>query len=258
MKVAIIGGTGIERLPGITLEEMALDTPYGKVMVYRANEHGSAALYYLNRHGSQAQTPPHQINFRGNLKALHMLGVERILATNAVGSIDPGLPPGSLAVLDDFIDFTSGRILTFYDGGESGHAYTEMSEPYCPALRQRLLALAAEFDLELHPRATYVCTNGPRFETPSEINMFSRLGGEVVGMTGVPEVVLAKELGIHYAAVAYSINWAAGLEPSIRIVKEGIPDLLARLLSLLIKTLQYPESFSCYCTSAVHWVQPPR
>jgi len=258
MKVAIIGGTGVERLPGFTLEEEALDTPYGEVAVYRASMISSYSLYYLNRHGPQKQTPPHKINYRANIKALHMLGVERILATNAVGSIDPNLPPGSLVALDDFMDFTSGRILTFYDGGDSGHAYTEMSEPYCPGLRQRLLDLAPELNLEIHNRGTYVCTNGPRFETPSEIQMFAHLGGKVVGMTGVPEVVLAKELGMHYASVAYSINWAAGLEPTIRIVNEGIPELLARLLALFIKTLQTTESLNCNCAAAVHIMQPPR
>jgi 5'-methylthioadenosine phosphorylase len=256
MKVAIIGGTGIDRLPGVTLEEQVLDTPYGRVTVYRADSEPNTLLY-LNRHGPKGQIPPHKVNFRANMKALQMLGVERILATNAVGSIDPGLPPGSLVVLTDYLDFTSGRQATFYDGGKTGHAYTEMNDPYCSDLRQRLLNLAPEFELELRSRGTYVCTNGPRFETPAEIKMFSCLGGEVVGMTGVPEVALAKELGIHYASVAYSINWAAGMEASIRIVKEGIPELLARLLALYIRVLQTPEPMVCDCASAVHMIQPP-
>ena len=257
MHVAIIGGTGVDRLPGVNLEEQVIDTPYGQVMIHRAG--GSPyPLIFLNRHGPQTQTPPHKINFRANLKALKMLGVERILATNAVGSIDPNLPPGCLVALDDYLDFTAGRRFTFYDGAESGHAYTDMNDPYCPELRRRLLAMASEFELELHPRGTYVCTNGPRFETPAEIRMFARLGGEVVGMTGVPEAALAKELGIHYAAVAYSINWAAGLEEGIRIVREGIPELLARLLALFIQTLQSPEPMGCSCASAVHMIQPPQ
>jgi 5'-methylthioadenosine phosphorylase len=257
MQVAVIGGTGVDRLPGVTLEEQIVETPYGQAVVYRAAG-GPDALLFMNRHGPQRQTPPHKINYRANLKALHLLGVRRILATNAVGSINPEMPPRSLVALDDFLDFTSGRAATFYDGGPAGHAYTDMNQAYCPALRQRLLALASRSGLEIHPRGTYVCTDGPRFETPAEIRMHARLGGDVVGMTGVPEVILAKELGMHYAAVAYSINWAAGIEKDIHIVRDGLPELLAGLLDLCVQVLRNPEPLECSCAGAVHLIQPPQ
>jgi 5'-methylthioadenosine phosphorylase len=185
-----------------------------------------------------------------------MLGVKKILAVNAVGSISRDLPPKSLVVLDDYLDFTSGRQLTFFDGGPTGHAYVQMNTPCCPALRQILIDRAGEFDLHLYPQGTYVCTNGPRFETPAEIQMFAKLGGDVVGMTGIPEVTLARELGMHYAAVAYSINWAAGIESQLEIVKEGIPELLSRLLSLMLVTLQVKDPLQCGCVGHIFMVDP--
>jgi 5'-methylthioadenosine phosphorylase len=257
MKVAIIGGTGVNQLPGLSQDEQVVETPYGQAVVSQAPG-GPDSLVFMNRHGPQRQNPPHKINYRANLKALQMLGVKQILATNAVGSINPEMPPRSLIALTDFLDFTSGRASTYYDGGAAGHAYTDLNQAYCPALRGRLLALAVETGLEIRPHGTYVCTDGPRFETPAEILMYARLGADVVGMTGVPEVVLAKELGLHYAAVAYSINWAAGLEQDIQIVREGIPELIARLLAVFVRILEYPEPLDCTCENSVHLIQPPQ
>jgi 5'-methylthioadenosine phosphorylase len=185
-----------------------------------------------------------------------MLGVKKVLAVNSVGSINPEMPPKSLVILDDYLDFTSGRHLTFFDGGSTGHAYIDMNTPSCPALRQTLMDRAGEFDLHLSPGGTYVCANGPRFETPAEIQMFSKLGGDVVGMTGIPEVTLARELGMHYTAVGYSVNWAAGIESRIEIVREGIPELLSRLLSLMLVTLQVKDPPPCGCTGSIYLVYP--
>jgi 5'-methylthioadenosine phosphorylase len=254
-RVAIIGGTGISDLPGLSPQERLVDTPYGQVSVF-LSEAEPYPVVFLNRHGPKREDPPHRINYRGNITALRMLGVKKVLAINAVGSINRELPPRSLVILDDYLDFTSGRQLTFFDGGPTGHAYVEMNTPCCPALRQKLIDLAGEFDLHMHPRSTYVCTNGPRFETPAEIRMFSKLGGDVVGMTGIPEVMLAHELGMHYAAVAYSINWAAGIESQIEIVKEGIAELLSRLLSLMLMTLQMKDPLQCGCADPIFMVYP--
>jgi 5'-methylthioadenosine phosphorylase len=254
-RVAIIGGTGITDLPGLSPQERVVGTPYGPVTVLLA-EAEPFPVVYLNRHGLKRENPPHQINYRGNICALRMLGVKKVIATNAVGSINREMPPRSLVILDDYLDFTSGRHFTFFDGGSSGHAYSEMNVPCCPGLRQKMLGLAGGFDLHLYPHGTYVCTNGPRFETPAEIRMFNNLGGDVVGMTGIPEVVLAHELGMHYAAVAYSINWAAGIESQIEIVREGIPDLLSRLLSLMLKSLQSQDPSQCGCANPIFTVYP--
>lgn len=257
MRVAIIAGTGIYDIPGVELKKQLVETPYGQALVHLGQ--GSADhLVFLARHGPEHHTPPHKINYKANIKALQLLGVEKILAAFAVGSINPNIPPGGLVVLDDFLDFSSGRPLSFFDGGDSGVAHTEMSQPYCPALRAQLLNLAPEFDLKLHPRSVYVCTNGPRFETPAEIRMHGKLGGDVVGMTGVPEVTLARELNMHYAAVALSINWAAGVKPgAIEIVREGIAELRAKLLSLFIETLQKPLALDCNCQTSVMMMHPP-
>jgi 5'-methylthioadenosine phosphorylase len=255
-RVAIIGGTGVYHLPGIVGEEVTVETPYGPVHTFIV-EDSPYPVVFLNRHGPDRLYPPHSINYRGNLTALKMLGVRKILAINAVGSINRSMPPLSLILVDDYLDFTSGRHRSFYDGGSTGHAYTEMNTPYCPGLRKRLLELAPEFDLNLYPRGVYVCTNGPRFETPAEIRMFEKLGADVVGMTGVPEVNLARELGIHYASVSYSINWAAGIENQIGLVTEGVSDLLASLVGLMLKSIQQTDELDCECTRSVMMIKPP-
>jgi len=256
MRVAIIGGTGFYAIDDRELEPQIVDTPFGQAQVY-LGQGESEDLVFLTRHGPDHRIPPHRINYRANLKALGQLGVKRVLATFAVGSLQPAIPPRSLVALDQFIDFTQGREATFFDGGRSGLAHTEMTEPYCPGLRERVLALAAERGLEIRPKGTYVCFNGPRFETAAEIRMFAQLGGDVIGMTGVPEVSLARELGIHYAAVALSINWAAGLKGPVEIVRSGLDKIRAALLSLFVDALRAPALAPCNCESAVMMMHPP-
>jgi 5'-methylthioadenosine phosphorylase len=255
-RAAIIGGTGVYELPGLTGEEAVVETPYGRVQTFTI-EASPYPIIFLNRHGPNRLYPPHSINYRGNIFALKSLGVRKILAVNAVGSINRELLPLSIVMVDDFLDFTSGRGRTFYDGGPSGHAYTEMNAPYCPSLRKQMLDLAPEFNLAIHPSGIYVCTNGPRFETPAEIRMFEKLGGDVVGMTGVPEVNLAREMGMHYASASYSINWAAGIEDQIGLVTEGVSELLASLIGLMIKTLQQGDELNCECMESVMLINPP-
>jgi len=257
MKSAIITGTGIYEIPGFTFTEEIVETKYGTALVYIGAQEGFE-LAFLARHGLQHTTPPHKINYRANISALHKLGVKRVLATNAVGSISRSFPPKSLSLLTDFLDFTSGRAFSFYDGGESGLAHVGMDEPYCPTLRARLLDLASEQDLEVFPESVYVATNGPRFETPAEIRMFERLGGELVGMTGVPEVVLARELRMHYASVAYSINWAAGVEEELTFVGDDMAEIKQLLALLLVNTLKSIEKMDCNCDEAVMVMNPPK
>ena len=257
MNSAIITGTGIYHIPGIDFTKRVVDTPYGQALV-NIGSTDDFELAFLARHGLEHTTPPHKINYRANLKALEMLGVKFILATNAVGSISRQIPPTGLALLTDFLDFTHGRSFTFFDGGDSGLAHTNMENPYCPSLRDRLLSLASEFDLNIHPKATYVATNGPRFETPAEIKMFASMGGDVVGMTGIPEVVLARELRMHYAAVAYSINWASGVEEEMSFVSDKMNDIRNRLSLLLVETLRGFKDPGCNCESAVMVMHPPK
>lgn len=256
MEAAIIFGTGIYSIMGFNGVEEAVETPYGTALVNIVTYEGFE-LVFLARHGLGHTTPPHKINYRANIKALQILGVKHVLATNAVGSITRTIPPMGLGLLTDFLDFTSGREFTFFDGGNSGLAHTNMDVTYCPALRKKMLDLAPEFDLKIHPEAVYVATNGPRFETPAEIHMFAQLGGDVVGMTGIPEVVLARELGMHYAAVAYSINWAAGLEQEMSFVGDQMADIKQRLTMLLVNTLKAQLDETCGCEQAVMMMHEP-
>lgn len=256
-RVAVIGGTGIDGLPGMDLHRQEVQTPYGGVTVYLV-EQQPYPVVYLNRHGPNRKFPPHSINYLANIKALQILGVRRILATNAVGSINREMPPLSMVALSDFINFTSGRSLSYYNGDSSGHAYLEMNQPYCQSLRRLLLEKAQPADLKIIDGGVYGATNGPRFETPAEIRMYERLGVDLVGMTGVPEVILARELGMHYAAVAYSINWAAGLEDNIQIVTRGVDQLLSALLALFMQVLESAPSTACSCDAALMMVRPPQ
>jgi 5'-methylthioadenosine phosphorylase len=208
---AVIGGTGLYDPELLEAPRQAsVATPYGVVDLY-VGSHAGRRIAFLPRHGAGHSLPPHRVNYRGNIWALRQLGVGAVLATSACGSLAPELAPGSLALLDQFLDFTHGRRSTFFDGGDTGVRHTDMTAPYCPELRQALGAAAAAAGIPLCPAATYVCTEGPRFETPAEIRAFRQLGGDLVGMTGVPEVVLAREAGLCYAGIAIATNYAAGL-----------------------------------------------
>lgn len=247
MSVAIIAGSGIYDMPSLDLRPERILTGYGEAWVKRGPL-AQDEIIFLARHGPRHELPPHRVNYRANLQALLVLGVERIVAINAVGSINPDIPPLSVAILSDFLDFTTGREPSFFEGGEQGVVHVDMSEPYCPSLRTQILSLAPAYDLSFIPRATYVCTNGPRFETAAEIRMFARLGGDVVGMTGVPEVSLARELGMHYSALAFSVNWAVGVQPQLQIVKtDRVKEVKDQLIALALEVLQLQWQATCKC-----------
>ncbi len=219
--LAIIGGTGVYQLLGES-EERELRTPYGDVTVTLSRLANGREVIFAPRHGKGHSVPPHRLPSRALLFGLHEAGVRAILSTSAVGALSTDLAPGTLALLGDFMDFTKSRETTFHNGPDVVHQ--DVTEAYCPTLRGALRDTAKELGIALHPRdVVYVCTEGPRFETPSEIRAYRMLGGDVVGMTQVPEVVLARELGIHYAGVALVTNLAAGVEgsrPSHREVLE--------------------------------------
>lgn len=210
MLYAVIGGTGLQALAGERAQPRIVDTRYGQAHVSVADVAGQEVAF-LHRHGPHANIPPHRINYRANILALRSLGVRRILAVASVGSLNERLQPGDLVVLTQFIDFTKSRASTFFDDPDKPLVHVSMDEPYCPNLRADLLQAGSRLGDRLHAAGTYVCAEGPRFETPAEITMFRQLGGDVVGMTGVPEAVLAREANLCYAAVAVIANWAAGL-----------------------------------------------
>lgn len=246
MPDAIIAGTLVYDIPGKSLKEETIQTPYGSTLLYRV-EGNDLDLVFLARHGIKHTTPPHKINYRANIKALEILGVKHVLATNAVGSINKDIPPLGLALLTDFLDFTSGRDMTFFDGGDNGVKHIDVSIPYCPTLNKQLLKLAPTFDLNLRPEAVYVCSNGPRLESPAEIRMYAKMGADVVGMTGIPEATLARELGLCYSAVAFSVNWAAGIKKTIRFINNSKEFAVVKenLLSLFIETLKSISDEDC-------------
>jgi guanosine phosphorylase len=241
MIIGIIGGSGITAaLLDSAAEPRLLETAHGSTAV-TVGEVDGEPVAFLARHGEGHALLPHQVNYRANALALHALGITRVIATSACGSLRADLPPGSLALLTDFIDFTRARPWTLAtsegevnkdvqdkqdDGTEfppspssclsctsllTSSFHLDMAEPYCASLRGALASAAAELSLPLHPGATYVCVEGPRYETHAEIRMFRVLGADLVGMTGVPEVTLARELGQCYASIGIVTNAAAGL-----------------------------------------------
>ncbi len=213
VKLAIIGGSGIYEPAMLdSVEEITVTTPYGTIhpMVGRV---GPNKVAFLPRHGKGHSLLPHQLNYRANLWGLKMLGVERIIATTAVGSLRQELSPGMLVLLDQFLDFTKQRPLTFYDDNDVHRAHIDVTEPYCAEIRAQLGKVAQAAQIVVQSGGCYVCTEGPRYESAAEVRMFALLGGTVVGMTGIPEVVLARELGICYAGISMVTNWAAGINP---------------------------------------------
>ena len=211
IELAIIGGTGVYDSKMLTeLEQLEVTTRYGTAHLTKGT-YKDTNVVFLARHGAGHSVPPHKINYRANIAALVKLGVPRVIATAAVGTLNENMPPGSMVLLEQFLDFTKARQASFFDGGESGVVHTDFTYPYCRHLNKILSQAAAKAGLELLEGGVYVCTEGPRFETAAEISMYKQLGGDLVGMTNVPEVVLAREAGLCYSTVALATNYAAGI-----------------------------------------------
>lgn len=222
---AIIGGTGVYDLglkdgqPGV-IEKQRVETPYGAVDVEILKQEAIPEIVFLPRHGKDHAIPPHKINYRANLKALEQLGVDEVLATCMVGSMRSQFGVGEIVTIKDFIDFTKARSNTFYDDGPIVK-HVDMFEPYCQRLRSEFYKAADAKKVRVRGGAVYVCSEGPRFETAAEIKFYQMIGGDVVGMTNVPECVLAKELGMCYAAIGIVSNWATGIGSSVQFKKRA-------------------------------------
>lgn len=250
---ALIGGSGIEELPLSDRKIITVDTPYGTVQT-ETGVFGGKEIVFMKRHGANHALPPHLINYRANLWALKELGVKKILATAALGSLSPKYQLNDLVLTDQFLDFTKSRSQTFYEGGVQGVLHVDVTDPYCKQLRQVIVEAGTKLNLAIKNGATYVCTEGPRFETPAEIKMFQILGGELVGMTSVPEVILARELGICYASLGMVTNEAAGISThqlTHAEVMEGIKYIEKSVFALIEKTMRMliPEQ-NCTCALA--------
>jgi 5'-deoxy-5'-methylthioadenosine phosphorylase len=213
--LAIIGGSGLYSLgEDFELEEqIPRNTPYGDTSAdILLGRWQYIPLAFLPRHGPGHRVPPHRVNYRANIWALKQLGVAQIFAINAVGGITADSPPLALVLPDQIIDYSSGREHTFFDGGDGRVSHVDFSWPYSAELRGILLEAGLQQGQPLVASATYGNTNGPRLETAAEITRMQQDGCNVVGMTGMPEAVLARELEIDYACLALVVNWAAGVE----------------------------------------------
>ncbi len=256
VKFAIIGGTGAYDPEMLTnLAEHKVRTRYGEVQLLIGEMQGHSVAF-MARHGSGHRVPPHMINYRANISALKEIGVQRIISTSAVGSLNTDMKPGQCVIMDQFLDFTKTRPSTFFDGGEMGVAHVDLTDPYCPELRDLLVETAKKLEMPIHTHGTYVCAEGPRYETAAEIRAFRMLGGDLVGMTSVPEVVLAREAEICYASVAIVTNWAAGIsqEPLshqevVACMQANVTKVRALLRNLL---MIMPAKRGCRCQYAMH------
>jgi len=209
---AIIGGTGLTRLRGLEITRReVLETPYGEPSAPLAigSLHGREVVF-LARHGDRHTIPPHRVNYRANLWALKHLGISRVISVCAVGGITRDTGPGVIMIPDQIIDYTWSRAHTLFEEDLDAVTHIDFTEPYCVELRQVLLAAAGRAGITVLANGTYGATQGPRLETAAEINRMERDGCGVVGMTGMPEASLARELGLCYAACAVSANAAAG------------------------------------------------
>ena len=239
--LAVIGGTGVYRLAALE-DEQALhcDTPYGAPSgPLRIGHLGNARVAFLARHGEGHALPPHRVNYRANLHALQQAGVRRVLALNTVGGITAACGPRVLACPDQLIDYTWGRESTYWDG-EGQALHVDFGQPYSPGLREQVLAAARATGVALVDGGCYGATQGPRLETHAEIARLRRDGCDLVGMTGMPEASLARELGLDYACLAIVANWAAGcgtgeeitmaeVLSNVEAASHGLPELIGEL-----------------------------
>ena len=213
--LAIIGGTGLYKLADLQdVTSHEPETRYGMPSgPVRVGTLGGHRVAFMARHGEGHSVPPHKVNYRANLAALQALGAQRVLALNTVGGITERFGPRVLACPDQLIDYTWGRASSFWDGEGGEVLHVDFGDPYTPSLRAEVLAAAKKAGVALVDGGCYGATQGPRLETRAEIARMRRDGCDLVGMTGMPEAGLARELGLDYACLAIVANWAAGAGP---------------------------------------------
>jgi 5'-methylthioadenosine phosphorylase len=233
--LAIIGGSGLTRLANLDVRRReVVRTPYGEPsgpLTFGTMQ--GREVIFLARHGEDHTIPPHEVNYRANIWALHSQQARDILSVASVGGIRSDLTPGTLAVPDQIIDYTHGRKSTFFSSAHPGVIHVDFTHPYCESLRRRLLGAAAEDKEQIVAGGTYAATQGPRLETAAEINRLERDGADMVGMTGMPEAVLAREMGLCYAAIAMVVNHAAGRGSSAQGIR--LDDIAAVLQAAAVR-----------------------
>lgn len=244
-EIAIIGGTGLTSLDNLELTgKEVVNTPHGppSAALRRGVLQGHEVVF-LPRHGSAHTIPPHKVNFRANLWALKHIGVQRVIAVAAVGGIRSDMAPGRIVFPNQIIDYTWGRQNTFFETDLSEVTHIDFTYPYTESLRQALIASARDTEIDAVEDGTYGATQGPRLESSAEINRLERDGCDIVGMTGMPEAALARELDLEYATCAVVANWAAGRAPGTitmaeidRNLKSGM-ERVKKLLTAVIPKL---------------------
>jgi 5'-methylthioadenosine phosphorylase len=257
--VGVFGGSGFYSFLE-HVEPVAIDTPYGspsdQIALARL---GGKTVAFLPRHGKQHTIPPHKINYRANVWAMHSLGVKQIIAPSAVGSLQAEIAPGHFVIPDQFVNRTWGRLDTFYEGPEVRHV--SAADPYCPRLRQAICHAAEQLGITYHPSGTMVVIQGPRFSTRSESREYSGHGWSVIGMTGYPEAMLARELEICYANISLVTDYDAGLEgradiPAVthaavmQVFAQNV-ERVKQLLFTTIEQLSLDEPRDCVCATAL-------
>ena len=237
--LAVIGGSGLTQLANLNISHReVVRTPYGEpsgaVIFGKICEH---PVVFMARHGYGHTIPPHEINYRANIWALKHCGACAIVSVASVGCIRPDLKPGDVVIPHQIIDYTWGRKNTFFEGQESSVTHVDFTEPYDPSLRRQLIKAAALANVSVSDAAVYATTQGPRLETIAEINRLERDGADVVGMTGMPEAALARELGIPYAAINVVANYAAGRADSKSSVNFDIVETVLQESMSHVRTL---------------------
>lgn len=243
--LAVIGGTGLYRLAGLEhVRTVQAQTRYGEPSgPVRIGLLDGQPVAFLARHGESHSVPPHRINYRANLAALRALGARRVVALNTVGGIGDAYGPRVLACPDQIIDYTWGRISTLCEEPGTEVLHVDFGDPYTPALRHKVLQAAQRAGVAMVDGGCYGATQGPRLETKAEIERMRRDGCHLVGMTGMPEAALARELGLDYASIAIVANWAAGCggsveEITLQEVLDNVEAASARLPDVLRELLK--------------------
>ncbi|CNE92950.1 5'-methylthioadenosine phosphorylase [Mycobacterium tuberculosis] len=259
-EIGVIGGSGFYSFLD-DIEEVQVDTPYGPPSdPIAVGDLAGRRVAFVPRHGRDHRFPPHRIPYRANLWALRSLGVRQVLAPSAVGSLTPAYGPGTLAVPDQLVDRTSGRDQTYYDEGAAVHV--SFSDPYCPAGRRTAVESARAADWPPVDRGTLVVIEGPRFSTRAESHWFASQGWTLIGMTGYPEAVLARELALCYTSLCLVTDLDAGIEEGegvtmqevLRVFGENI-GRLRTLVADVIKAL--PTERTCPCPDVLDGVELP-
>ena len=209
----VIGGTGLDKIEGLVVEKYeTIKTPYGETSEPLAfgSIAGNLMIVFIARHGKNHSIPPHLINYQANIWALHSVGVKNLIGINTVGSIDTKFLPGHFVFPDQIIDYTYCRKNTFFDGADKLVKHIDFTYPFDDNLRNQFSKASEMLKLKYHMNGVYACVQGPRLESASEINRYDSDGANIIGMTGMPEASLAREIGLNYALICPVANHAAG------------------------------------------------